>query len=96
MKFDGNNGHRWSGGNGKYSSPFCVIQINEQKLKTKVVKDNLNAKWDQTLMFSLASLDDILRVTVYDYNRYGTNGKSKTVLGDSMILLISSRISGTI
>ena len=66
-------------GGGK-CSPFCILQINDQKLKTKVVKDTVNPTWDQSLMFSLSSLDDILRITVYHYDRYGTNGDLSIII----------------
>lgn len=55
------------------SNPYLIVQLNKQKLQTKAEKDTLNPYWNQSLIFSVSSLDDILRITCYNYEKYSYN-----------------------
>ena len=53
---------------------FVLVQVGKQRLKTKVVKrvsGNGKIQINQTLMFSLRSLDDVLKVYLYNMTKYG-------------------------
>ncbi|CAG8523760.1 4631_t:CDS:10 [Paraglomus occultum] len=61
--------------NGLYANKplnlHCRAQLSRQIFKTKSVKDTLSPKWNQALIFSVATLEDTLRLSVYN-----SDGKS--------------------
>ena len=57
--------------NGK-SDPFCELQLGDQVLSSKVIKRTLAPKWNQSLLFSVPTLDASLHITVKDYDEVQT------------------------
>ncbi|GBC07922.1 hypothetical protein RclHR1_00780002 [Rhizophagus clarus] len=49
---------------------YCQVQLNRQIFKTKVVKDDIFPHWNQYLMFSVTTLEDTLKLSVYQYDKY--------------------------
>ncbi|CAI2169930.1 13957_t:CDS:10 [Funneliformis geosporum] len=49
---------------------YCQVQLNRQVFKTKVVKDDIFPRWNQYLMFSVTTLEDTLKLSVYQYDKY--------------------------
>eukprot|EP00834_Sanchytrium_tribonematis_P000529 NODE_10_length_61504_cov_0.956502.p1 type:complete len:1364 gc:universal NODE_10_length_61504_cov_0.956502:118-4209(+) len=49
---------------------FVLIQVGNQRLKTKIVKNTLKPKFNQVLLFSLKSLDDVLKIFLYNQTKY--------------------------
>ncbi|KAI9004449.1 hypothetical protein DFJ74DRAFT_693455 [Hyaloraphidium curvatum] len=52
---------------------FVAAQIDQQKFKTRSIRDNLSPKWNQPLLFTIHSLDDYVRLTVYNYDKYSSD-----------------------
>eukprot|EP00835_Amoeboradix_gromovi_P006359 NODE_734_length_4708_cov_0.239531.p1 type:complete len:1297 gc:universal NODE_734_length_4708_cov_0.239531:501-4391(+) len=50
---------------------FVLIQVGQQRLKTKIVKHTLKPKFNQILIFSLKSLDDVIKIFLYNQTKYG-------------------------
>ncbi|KAJ3139972.1 Intersectin 1 (SH3 domain protein) [Geranomyces variabilis] len=48
---------------------FARVQLNRQQVKTRCVNSR-TPHWNQNLVFSVCSLDEILKVSVYNYDRY--------------------------
>ncbi|KAJ3050644.1 hypothetical protein HK097_008351 [Rhizophlyctis rosea] len=59
---------------------YAALQLNRQKLNTRTVSvpshamvasgGAANVKWNQALMFSVVSLDEVLKIAVYNFDRY--------------------------
>ncbi|KAJ4758652.1 C2 calcium/lipid-binding and GRAM domain containing protein [Rhynchospora pubera] len=67
-----------------FSDPFVVLQLGNQKYKTKVINMNLNPTWDEKFSFEVRDVRDALRIHVYDKDRIGKDflGKVKFPLSD--------------
>merc|ERR1712087_163373 len=62
------------------SDPFCKIEILKQKtVKTRVLKKNLNPRWDETFKFESINVHDLIYVKVYDWDQVGSNDKMGTI-----------------
>jgi hypothetical protein len=49
------------------SDPFVELELGGEKKRTKVIKDNLNPEWRETLEFAVkANPNHKLKVTCYD------------------------------
>ena len=48
--------------------PFCDVQLGDQTLISKVIKRTNAPKWNQSLLFSVPTLDASVRITVKDYD----------------------------
>ncbi|KAJ7566748.1 hypothetical protein O6H91_02G116800 [Diphasiastrum complanatum] len=48
------------------SDPYVVLTLGQQKVKTRVIKSNLNPVWNEELMLSVPSPPQSLKVQVYD------------------------------
>ncbi|GBC18369.1 uncharacterized protein OCT59_006422 [Rhizophagus irregularis] len=49
---------------------YCQVQLNRQIFKTKNVKADIFPHWNQYLMFSVTTLEDTLKLSVYQYDKY--------------------------
>ena len=56
-------------------NPFCLVQVNSQKVQTKVIQGNADPRWNESLIISIASLDETVRITLYSHQKYSQNGK---------------------
>ncbi|KAM9841577.1 multiple C2 and transmembrane domain-containing protein 1 [Aulostomus maculatus] len=54
--------------NGK-SDPFCVLELNNDRLQTHTVYKNLNPEWNKAFTFNVKDIHSILEVTVFDEDR---------------------------
>ncbi|KXS10787.1 hypothetical protein M427DRAFT_461722 [Gonapodya prolifera JEL478] len=52
---------------------FCRVEVGHQTIKTKIVRDP-SLKFNQTLMFSVEDLDESVRITVLNYDKYSQDG----------------------
>ncbi|KAL8217826.1 hypothetical protein R6Q57_021199 [Mikania cordata] len=67
------------------SDPYVVVQMGQQKLKTGVVKKNINPVWDEDLTLSVA---EPLPVTiVYDKDTFSIDDKMGTAVFDIQLFL---------
>lgn len=48
------------------SDPYVVISMDQQKLKTRVVKNNCNPEWNDQLTLSIKDPNTPINLTVYD------------------------------
>ncbi|KAL2294714.1 hypothetical protein Nmel_008457 [Mimus melanotis] len=70
--------------NGK-SDPFCVVELNNDRLLTHTVYRNLNPEWNKIFTFNIKDIHSVLEVTVYDEDR----DRSADFLGKVAIPLLS-------
>lgn len=52
--------------------PYAIVSLNSRDAlgKTKIVKENANPRWNQTLYIIVTSLSDALTIQVFDYNEF--------------------------
>uniref|UniRef100_A0A3Q1F773 Multiple C2 domains, transmembrane 1b n=1 Tax=Acanthochromis polyacanthus TaxID=80966 RepID=A0A3Q1F773_9TELE len=72
--------------NGK-SDPFCVLELNNDRLQTHTVYKNLNPEWNKVFTFNVKDINSVLEVTVMDEDR----DRSADFLGKAVIPLLSIR-----
>ncbi|KAL5553213.1 hypothetical protein UlMin_040614 [Ulmus minor] len=63
------------------SDPYVVINMGNQKLKTKVIKNNCNPEWNDELTLSVSNLQTPITLTVYDKDTLTEDDK----MGDAEI-----------
>ncbi|XP_058581720.1 multiple C2 and transmembrane domain-containing protein 1 isoform X18 [Neofelis nebulosa] len=67
------------------SDPFCVVELNNDRLLTHTVYKNLNPEWNKIFTFNIKDIHSVLEVTVYDEDR----DRSADFLGKVAIPLLS-------
>uniref|UniRef100_A0AAQ5ZQ69 Multiple C2 and transmembrane domain-containing protein 1 n=1 Tax=Amphiprion ocellaris TaxID=80972 RepID=A0AAQ5ZQ69_AMPOC len=72
--------------NGK-SDPFCVLELNNDRLQTHTVYKNLNPEWNKVFTFNVKDIHSVLEVTVFDEDR----DRSADFLGKAVIPLLNIR-----
>nr|XP_046231059.1 multiple C2 and transmembrane domain-containing protein 1 isoform X2 [Scatophagus argus] len=72
--------------NGK-SDPFCVLELNNDRLQTHTVYKNLNPEWNKAFTFNVKDVHSVLEVTVFDEDR----DRSADFLGKVAIPLLHVR-----
>ncbi|KAL1338643.1 hypothetical protein HN51_033256 [Arachis hypogaea] len=65
------------------SDPYVVVNIGEQKLKTKVIKDNCNPEWNEELILSIKDFNTPINLTIYDKDTLSSDDK----MGEAIIEL---------
>ncbi|XP_056175820.1 protein C2-DOMAIN ABA-RELATED 4-like [Syzygium oleosum] len=63
------------------SDPYVVIRMGKHKLKTRVVKRNLNPEWNDDLTLSIADPSLSIKLMVYDKDKFKLDDK----MGDAEI-----------
>ncbi|KAG2701479.1 hypothetical protein I3760_06G046700 [Carya illinoinensis] len=63
------------------SDPYVVVTFGEQKLKSRVVNNDLNPEWNDALTLSVKDLDDPITLRVYDKDILTSDDK----MGDAEI-----------
>nr|XP_051709937.1 multiple C2 and transmembrane domain-containing protein 1 isoform X4 [Oryctolagus cuniculus] len=71
------------------SDPFCVVELNNDRLLTHTVYKNLNPEWNKVFTFNVKDIHSVLEVTVYDEDR----DRSADFLGKVAIPLLSVKAS---
>ncbi|KAL7376888.1 hypothetical protein ABVT39_017896 [Epinephelus coioides] len=69
------------------SDPFCVLELNNDRLQTHTVYKNLNPEWNKAFTFNIKDIHSVLEVTVFDEDR----DRSADFLGKAAIPLLRIR-----
>ncbi|KAM9734433.1 LOW QUALITY PROTEIN: multiple C2 and transmembrane domain-containing protein 1 [Menidia menidia] len=69
------------------SDPFCVLELNNDRLQTHTVYKNLSPEWNKVFTFNVKDIHSVLEVTVFDEDR----DRSADFLGKVAIPLLSVR-----
>ncbi|KAM1078491.1 hypothetical protein TB2_025180 [Malus domestica] len=59
----------------KSSDPYVVVKMGKQKLKTRVVKRNVNPEWDERLTLSVTEPNLPITLSVYDKDTFSFDDK---------------------
>ncbi|KAJ9676773.1 hypothetical protein PVL29_022004 [Vitis rotundifolia] len=57
------------------SDPYAVIKMGKQKLKTHVMKKNVNPEWNEDLTLSISDPNLPIKLTVYDHDTFSKDDK---------------------
>ncbi|GMI73436.1 hypothetical protein like AT5G37740 [Hibiscus trionum] len=57
------------------SDPYVVVRMGHQKLKTRVIKKNVNPEWNDDLTLSIADPTLPVKLTVYDKDMFSLDDK---------------------
>ncbi|OWM84990.1 protein C2-DOMAIN ABA-RELATED 4-like isoform X1 [Punica granatum] len=57
------------------SDPNVIVRMGKQKLKTRVVKKNLNPEWNENLTLCVTDPSLPVKLTVYDRDRFSLDDK---------------------
>ncbi|OVA08653.1 C2 calcium-dependent membrane targeting [Macleaya cordata] len=57
------------------SDPYVVVKMGKQKLKTRVMKKNVNPEWNEDLTLSVADPSLPIKLTVYDKDTFSKDDK---------------------
>ncbi|KAK2387826.1 Calcium-dependent lipid-binding (CaLB domain) family protein [Trifolium repens] len=57
------------------SDPYVVINMGKQKLKTKVVRNNLNPEWNDDLTLYISDTHTPVHLQVYDKDNFSLDDK---------------------
>ncbi|GLT38488.1 hypothetical protein SLA2020_127350 [Shorea laevis] len=55
------------------SDPYVILALGHQSVKTRVIKNNLNPVWNESLMLSIPEQVPPLKVIVYDKDTFSTD-----------------------
>ncbi|KAL5570505.1 hypothetical protein UlMin_027080 [Ulmus minor] len=55
------------------SDPYVILTLGHQSVKTRVIKNNLNPVWNESLMLSIPEHIPPLKVLVYDKDKFTTD-----------------------
>uniref|UniRef100_A0A3Q3LKE6 Multiple C2 domains, transmembrane 1b n=1 Tax=Mastacembelus armatus TaxID=205130 RepID=A0A3Q3LKE6_9TELE len=69
------------------SDPFCVLELNNDRLQTHTVYKNLSPEWNKVFTFNVKDIHSVLEVTVFDEDR----DRSADFLGKVVIPLLRIR-----
>ncbi|XP_035481121.2 multiple C2 and transmembrane domain-containing protein 1 isoform X6 [Scophthalmus maximus] len=69
------------------SDPFCVLELNNDRLQTHTVYKNLSPEWNKVFTFNVKDIHSVLEVTVFDEDR----DRSADFLGKVAIPLLHIR-----
>ncbi|KAK1577908.1 hypothetical protein Q3G72_025919 [Acer saccharum] len=57
------------------SDPYVIVRMGKQKLKTRVVKQNVNPEWNEDLTLSVADPSLPIKLSVYDRDTFSLDDK---------------------
>ncbi|GMH21877.1 hypothetical protein Nepgr_023720 [Nepenthes gracilis] len=57
------------------SDPYVTIKMGRQKLKTRVIKKDVNPDWNEDLTLSVADPNMPIKLTVYDHDTFSKDDK---------------------
>ncbi|XP_047953058.1 protein C2-DOMAIN ABA-RELATED 4-like [Salvia hispanica] len=57
------------------SDPYVVVKMAKQKLKTRVVKKDVNPEWNEDLTLSIADYNLPIHLTVYDHDTFSLDDR---------------------
>ncbi|XP_042447359.1 protein C2-DOMAIN ABA-RELATED 11-like [Zingiber officinale] len=76
----------------KSSDPYVVAKLGKQTAKTKVIKCCLNPVWNEELTFRVKEPVDVLRLEVFDWDRFKFDDKMGHTFLDLRPLASSSKL----
>ena len=50
------------------SDPYCLLELGEEKHKTKHISSNLNPDWNEEFVFNVKPGQDVISLSVWDKN----------------------------
>ncbi|XP_047332436.1 protein C2-DOMAIN ABA-RELATED 4-like [Impatiens glandulifera] len=62
------------------SDPYAVVELGNQKVKTHVVRKDINPKWNEYLTLSISDFNVPIKLTVYDHDTFSKDDK----MGDAV------------
>lgn len=57
------------------SDPYVVVKMGKQKLKTRVIKKDVNPEWNEDLTLSITDPNVPIMVTVYDHDLFSKDDR---------------------
>ncbi|RDX86484.1 Protein C2-DOMAIN ABA-RELATED 4, partial [Mucuna pruriens] len=57
------------------SDPYVVIKMQNQKLKTRVIKKDVNPEWNEDLTLSVINPNHPVKLTVFDHDTFSKDDK---------------------
>ncbi|XP_021909644.1 protein C2-DOMAIN ABA-RELATED 4 [Carica papaya] len=57
------------------SDPYVVVKMGKQKLKTRVIKKDVNPEWNEDLTLSITDPSIPIKLTVYDHDTFSKDDK---------------------
>lgn len=57
------------------SDPYVVVKMAKQKLKTRVIKKDVNPEWNEDLTLSVSDPSIAVKLTVYDHDTFSKDDK---------------------
>ncbi|WCJ42075.1 Calcium-dependent lipid-binding (CaLB domain) family protein [Euphorbia peplus] len=57
------------------SDPYVVVRMGRQKLKTRVIKNDVNPEWNEDLTLSVTDPNQLVQVIVYDHDTFSKDDK---------------------
>ncbi|KAL1318390.1 hypothetical protein AAHE18_05G216500 [Arachis hypogaea] len=57
------------------SDPYVVIKMGKQKLKTRVIKRDVNPEWNEDLTLSVVDPHASVSLTIYDHDTFSKDDK---------------------
>ncbi|XP_059641521.1 protein C2-DOMAIN ABA-RELATED 4-like [Cornus florida] len=57
------------------SDPYVVVKMGKQKLKTRVIKKDVNPVWEEDLTLSISDPNLPIKLTVYDHDLFSPDDK---------------------
>ncbi|KAK8981452.1 hypothetical protein V6N11_027870 [Hibiscus sabdariffa] len=57
------------------SDPYVVVKMGKQKLKTRVIKKDVNPEWNEDLTLSVTDPSVPIKMTVYDHDTFTKDDK---------------------
>ncbi|KAK7291346.1 hypothetical protein RIF29_06412 [Crotalaria pallida] len=57
------------------SDPYVVLKMGKQKLKTRVIKKDVNPEWNEDITFSVVDQNLPISLTVYDHDTFSKDDK---------------------
>ncbi|KAF3650363.1 hypothetical protein BC332_16540 [Capsicum chinense] len=57
------------------SDPYVVVKMGKQKLKTRVIKKDVNPEWNEDLTLSVSNSIFTVKLTVYDHDMFTMDDK---------------------
>lgn len=73
------------------SDPYCILQIGQQTMKSKVIKNNINPNWNENLMFSWDGISPLV-INVMDRDRFKKDDQLGMLLFDISTLYIAGML----
>ncbi|KAK4493153.1 hypothetical protein RD792_017995 [Penstemon davidsonii] len=57
------------------SDPYVVVKMGKQRLKTRVIRKDINPEWNEDLTLSISDRDHPISLTVYDHDTFTMDDK---------------------